>query len=48
MLEETLPGSGALGDFTREWCLRRIYQGVLLEETLPGMVLDETLPGSGA
>ena len=36
MLEETLPVSCTWEDFTREWCLLRLYQGVELEETLPG------------
>ena len=40
-----------------EWCLRRLYQGVVLSETTrewclrrlyQGVVLEETLPGSGA
>ena len=51
VLDETLPGSGASGDFTREWCLRRLYQVVVLEclmRLYNGVVLEETLPASCA
>ena len=46
-----------LNETTREWCLMRLYQGVVLEETTrewclmrlyQEVELNETLPGSGA